>query len=559
MSKPRFLPHLPKFLFTVVVLAAGARTAGAADPDDVFWSANTSFQGPQGLIDELVVVGDDVYATGRFKTVGGRPIHHIARWDGSQWNEIGGGVGTPTMGLIHRVLVDGNRVYPAGMFGVVGGNVPAMNIAMWDGSAWDTMAGGTDRAVRALARAPGGDVYVGGEFTTAGGVMARGIARWDGVQWHALGSGINNHVAAVAVKGNNVFVGGAFTTAGGRPASFIARWDGSQWQPLGAGVNNLVTAIASDGQDVYVGGLFSTAGGVAVHSIARWDGSRWWALGAGVSGPAPAVRAIYPDNGGLYVGGFFRFAGGRPANYAAHWDGAAWSALGSGTSFSVKAFARHNDIIYVGGEFLSVGDGVTSNYLAEWTRSPAVPVFFDRFTATPVAAAVELAWDIRYDEPIAGYNIYRSQTAGTAPRRINPGGLIGEQTRSHTDRDVRGGAEYEYVLAAVRPDGSEMRSAPTRVRTMPIAVGLRQNHPNPFNPSTVIEFTLAAAGPVTLSVYDARGRRMATLVNGRRAEGVNRVTWDGRSDSGRALASGVYFYRLRSDAVSLTRKMILMK
>ena len=43
--------------------------------------------------------------------------------------------------------MDGNRVYPAGMFGVVGGNIPAMNIAMWDGSSWDTMAGGTDRAV----------------------------------------------------------------------------------------------------------------------------------------------------------------------------------------------------------------------------------------------------------------------------------------------------------------------------------------------------------------------------------------------------------------------------
>ncbi|MEE9269079.1 MAG: hypothetical protein V3V49_02355, partial [Candidatus Krumholzibacteria bacterium] len=187
--KPRSLARHKTIFLLALLMVAAALHARADDPDDVYWQANSSFEGPRGLIDALVVAGSDLYASGRFKSAGGLPIHHIARWDGAQWHEIGGGVGTADMGLIHRILVDGNRVYPAGMFGVVGGNIPAMNIAMWDGSSWDTMAGGTDRAVRAIARGPNGDIYVGGEFTTAGGVAARGIARWDGTAWHALGSG----------------------------------------------------------------------------------------------------------------------------------------------------------------------------------------------------------------------------------------------------------------------------------------------------------------------------------------------------------------------------------
>ncbi|MEE9271013.1 MAG: FlgD immunoglobulin-like domain containing protein, partial [Candidatus Krumholzibacteria bacterium] len=361
------------------------------------------------------------------------------------------------------------------------------------------------------------------------------------------------------VKGNDVFVGGAFTVAGGQPARFIARWDGARWHPLGAGVDTLVTAVAVEGNKVYVGGFFTTAGGRRVNSIARWDGANWWPIGGGVTGPLPAVREIYPDDGDLYIGGFFRFAGGQSANYVAHWDGSTWSGLGSGTSFSVKAFARHNNVLYIGGEFLTVGAGEVSNYLAEWTKSPLVPVFFRQFNATPVRGGVELSWDISYDEPIAGYNIYRSQTGNIEERRVNSDGLIAESRRRHTDADVRGGLEYDYVLAAVRPDGSEIRSPVARVKTNPFGLGLAQNHPNPFNPTTNIEFTLPVSGPVTLAIYDGEGRRVATLVDGGRPEGVNNVSWDGRNSRGERVSSGVYFYRLESRYATLTRKMILLK
>jgi hypothetical protein len=88
---------------------------------------------------------------------------------------------------------------------------------------------------------------------------------------------------------------------------------------------------------------------------------------------------------------------------------------------------------------------------------------------------------------------------------------------------------------------------------------LRANHPNPFNPSTTIAFELPEASPVELSVFDARGAHVVTLVEGVRAAGPHEISWNGHNTEGRAVGSGVYFYRLRAGSRSATRKMVLLK
>ncbi|MEW6755542.1 MAG: ASPIC/UnbV domain-containing protein [Candidatus Latescibacterota bacterium] len=80
---------------------------------------------------------------------------------------------------------------------------------------------------------------------------------------------------------------------------------------------------------------------------------------------------------------------------------------------------------------------------------------------------------------------------------------------------------------------------------LPTALTLSQNYPNPFNGGTVIRFTLPAAGPVHLAVYNLAGQRVATLVSGERSGGAHAVTWDGRDAAGCPVASGSYVYRLR--------------
>lgn len=95
--------------------------------------------------------------------------------------------------------------------------------------------------------------------------------------------------------------------------------------------------------------------------------------------------------------------------------------------------------------------------------------------------------------------------------------------------------------------------------TLPITIKLEQNYPNPFNPSTIINFEIDKQNVVRLSVYDITGTRVRNLVNDIKSPGNYSVIWDGTDDSGDHVASGLYLFRLESDHMSKTRKMILKK
>jgi flagellar hook assembly protein FlgD len=93
---------------------------------------------------------------------------------------------------------------------------------------------------------------------------------------------------------------------------------------------------------------------------------------------------------------------------------------------------------------------------------------------------------------------------------------------------------------------------------IPSAYRLDQNYPNPFNPSTAIRYAIPNDGPVTLRVYDITGREIVTLVNEQKNAGMYEVRFDAKNSSGRALASGVYFYQIKAGRFSET-KLLLMK
>ncbi|RMD62641.1 T9SS C-terminal target domain-containing protein, partial [Candidatus Parcubacteria bacterium] len=114
------------------------------------------------------------------------------------------------------------------------------------------------------------------------------------------------------------------------------------------------------------------------------------------------------------------------------------------------------------------------------------------------------------------------------------------------------GAVYIYDLATV-----------VRVREQPSAIpetfSLEQNYPNPFNPTTVIPYRLASGSQVELTVYNALGQRIKTLLRQKQAAGAYQLTWDGTDDRGRKVASGVYLYRLKAGEFVDVKKMILMR
>jgi len=122
------------------------------------------------------------------------------------------------------------------------------------------------------------------------------------------------------------------------------------------------------------------------------------------------------------------------------------------------------------------------------------------------------------------------------------------------------GSIARYRLVATFPSEDERLLASVDVLIPPASATLAPSRPNPFNPRTQIDFALPQAGPATLSIYDAGGRRVAILVNSQTVPaGPHSVAWDGTSDNGREVASGIYFAMLETNSQKLFRRMVLLR
>lgn len=103
-----------------------------------------------------------------------------------------------------------------------------------------------------------------------------------------------------------------------------------------------------------------------------------------------------------------------------------------------------------------------------------------------------------------------------------------------------------------------------KLSELPARAMLDQNYPNPFNPSTSVKFGLPVASHVTVEIFNLLGQRVLTLVNEERSAGYHLVEWNGTSDAGAAVGSGVYFLRMNANGgdgrtFSNGRKLLMLK
>ena len=106
---------------------------------------------------------------------------------------------------------------------------------------------------------------------------------------------------------------------------------------------------------------------------------------------------------------------------------------------------------------------------------------------------------------------------------------------------------------------SQAKPLAQELHGLPDSDQLQQNAPNPFNNQTVLSYFLHAPGPARLEVFSLTGQRVAVLRQGPQKAGYHRLRWNGRDDVGRPMASGMYLYRLVTDEVALTRKLMLLR
>ncbi len=294
------------------------------------------------------------------------PVRVDPTFSDLDWISMGQSPGTNS--TVHALALDltGN-LYVGGDFASAGGVANTSYLAKWNGNTWSAVGNGVNSSVYAIA-VSGTDVYVGGYLTSAGAVAANYIARWNGSVWSALGTGTNDAVRAITISGTDVYVGGDFTLAGGvTNTSRVARWSGGTWSALGSGTNSTVFAIAVSGTDVYVGGGFSLAGGVVnTARIAKWSGGVWSALGTGANSNVLTLAVSGAD---VYAGGDFSLAGGvSNTRSIARWNGT-WNALGTGTDFSVRSLHIVGADVYAGGNFSSAGGVAGTSRIARWNGS----------------------------------------------------------------------------------------------------------------------------------------------------------------------------------------------
>lgn len=268
------------------------------DPADLAWhamgtGANATVRG--------IAVGPDgsIYASGDFTLMGGvANTVRIAKWNGSAWSALGTGI-TTASSIAYAVAVAPNGdVYVTGDF-----LAPATRIAFWNGSVWAGLSTGLNDLGDVLLFDYAGNLYVGGDFTTAGGVAASHIAKWSGAAFTALAAGLNSSVIGLALGlDGTLYAAGAFTNTG---YPYIAQWNGTGWRGLGAGIDNLGTGLlaSSDGL-LYVGGTFTASGNyVFPDSFAIWNRSAF--VGTGVDLPAASnVRTIVQAPDGTITIGY---------------------------------------------------------------------------------------------------------------------------------------------------------------------------------------------------------------------------------------------------------------
>jgi hypothetical protein len=136
---------------------------------------------------------------------------------------------------------------------------------------------------------------------------------------------------------------------------------------------------------------------------------------------------------------------------------------------------------------------------------------------------------------------------------------------TYVDENVEEG-DHTYSVAAVYTTGtSEYSDVDVEIviegadNIIPLVTELRGNYPNPFNPTTTISYDLAKSGDVNIEVYNVKGQLVKTLVNGYQEAAAHSVVWNGKDNSERSVASGVYFYKMQTSDYKSINKMILMK
>ncbi len=193
-----------------------------------------------------------------------------------------------------------------------------------------------------------------------------------------------------------------------------------------------------------------------------------------------------------------------------------------------------------------------------------IPVELTTFDAVLESGKTVLSWETASEINNAGFEVQRATDNGSFQQIgfvEGKGTTTDPQLYRFDDPSLPFGAEQLYYrLKQIDFDGACDYSPVVSIEmTSPEALALLPNYPNPFNPTTEINFHLAAQGNVHIAVYDMMGRQVDTLVDQNMTAGSYTASWNGRDAAGNQVASGVYLYRIVAGNFVAAKVMTLLK
>ncbi len=276
------------------------------------------------------------------------------------------------------------------------------------------------------------------------------------------------------------------------------------------------------------GGAFAVGGGTIVMKLTA-DLEVTWRRGYGGTGSGYAVEAL--DDGGCMAFGW------RDFSYP--WDDDMWLLRLEADGDTLWAHQYRDTSNNIGYDLDQCEDGgfILCGYRY---RTPGPQdVYVIRTDANG---------DTLWTKSFGG----ESWDQAFAVRRTHDGGyVLGGSTQSY------GVGDHDFYIVKLYPD--DVTAVEDQQPYLPTAFSLKGNYPNPFNEGTVIEYSLKRRSDVTIEIFDLLGRTVRRIEAGSVAAGDHRAEWDGRDESGKTLASGIYLYRLSAEGMSQSRKMVMVK
>lgn len=194
---------------------------------------------------------------------------------------------------------------------------------------------------------------------------------------------------------------------------------------------------------------------------------------------------------------------------------------------------------------------------------PATPITLKSFTAELNQAKVLLTWITASETENASFNIYKNNKLIASMN--GHGTSTEEHIYEYTDNEIIVGT-YEYILADVNYAGEENLNTDKAISVtvsennlLPNSYTLANAYPNPFNPSTTIEYSLKTTADVDLTIFDLNGKIVKTWSYAQQSPGWYSIKWNGKNGNGLDLSSGIYFYNIKANNFIQTKKMMLMK